>query len=241
MQLQWLVFVVFCLALAADHLVFWRGFERRRQVDAARARRILWTQWIAMLWACSALVLALWSAQGQPLAALGLEWATGWRLWVPLALTAALVATQFRAGLQIGRLPDRTKIRERLGTTGDVIAREPSEVALFSVAALSAGFCEELLCRGFVIWLFQPLLGWWVAAAASLAIFTLGHVYQGKDGMIKCAALGAVMTVIVAVTHSLWPAIVLHVAIDLMAGWVGWQLFRDVEATPSTLEPMTPG
>ena len=240
MQYQWLVFAVFCLALAADHLVFWRGFERRVRVDAARARRILWTQWIAMLWGCSALVGAVWLAQGLPLSALGLETATGWRLWGPLALTAALAAMQFRAGLQIGRLPDRTTLRERLGTTGDVLARAPSELPVFAVAALSAGFCEELLCRGFVIWLFQPFAGWWIAAAASLAIFTLGHVYQGKDGMVKCAALGAVMTVLVAVTHSLWPAIVLHAAIDLMAGWVGWQLFREVDETPPALEPTTP-
>jgi membrane protease YdiL (CAAX protease family) len=55
--------------------------------------------------------------------------------------------------------------------------------------------------------------------------------------MIKCALLGAVMTVVVAATHSLWPAIVLHSAIDLMAGWVGWQLFREVDDTPPALEP----
>jgi membrane protease YdiL (CAAX protease family) len=237
MQYQWLVFAVFCLALAADHLVFWRGFERRVQVDAAKARRILWTQWILMLWGNSALVMALWVAQGLPASALGLGAATGWRLWVPLALTAALAMAQFRAGLKIGRLPDRTKLRERMGTTGDVIAHSASEIPLFGVAALSAGFCEELLCRGFVIWLFQPFTGWWIAASLSLAIFTLAHVYQGVAGMIKCALLGAVMTAIVALSHSLWPAIVLHAAIDLMAAWVGWQLFRDRADAPEGMEP----
>jgi len=238
MQYQWLVFVVFCLALAADHLVFWRGFERRVKVDAAKARRILWTQWMLMLWGSSALVMALWVAQGLPASALGLEVATGWRLWVPLALTAALAVAQFRAGLKIGRLPDRTKLRERMGTTGDVIAHSASEIALFSVAAVSAGFCEELLCRGFVVWLFQPFAGWWIAAFISLAIFTLAHVYQGTDGMIKCALLGAVMTVIVALSHSLWPAIILHVVIDLMAGWIGWQVFRDRAEAPRATEPL---
>jgi membrane protease YdiL (CAAX protease family) len=166
--------------------------------------------------------------------------ATGWRLWAPLALTAALAAAQFRAGLKIARLPDRTKLRERMGTTGDVIAHAASELPLFGVAALSAGFCEELLCRGFVIWLFHPFAGWWPAAAVSLAIFTLAHVYQGRDGMIKCAVLGGLMTAIVAVTHSLWPAIVLHAAIDLMAGWIGWQLFREGDAAPPLMEPAAP-
>ena len=238
MQVQWLVFVVFCLALAADHLVCWRGFERRVLVDAARARRILWTQWILLLWGCSLLVMASWILEGRPLAVLGLGMATGWRLGVPLALTAALAVAQFRAGLQISRLPDRTKLRERLGTTGDVVAHSASEIPLFSLAAVSAGFCEELLCRGFVIWLFEPFAGWWIAAFVSLAIFTLAHWYQGKDGMIKCALLGAVMTVTVALSHSLWPAIVLHTVIDLMAAWVGWQLFRDRDTAPAATEPL---
>jgi membrane protease YdiL (CAAX protease family) len=109
---------------------------------------------------------------------------------------------------------------------------------LFSVAAVSAGFCEELLCRGFVVWLFQPFAGWWIAAFISLAIFTLAHVYQGTGGMIKCALLGAVMTVIVALSHSLWPAIILHMVIDLMAGWIGWQVFRDRAEAPRATEPL---
>ena len=177
MLYQWLVLAGFALALVADHLVFWRGFEHRATLDAAKARRTLWTQWIGMLWTCSALVMWLWIAQDLPVSAL---------------------------------------------------------------ASLSAGFCEELLCRGFVIWLFQPLVGWWIAAILSLALFTLAHIYQGRDGMIKVAALGGLMTLIVALCHCLWPAIVLHAAIDLMGGWIGWQIFRKREAMPPALEPLNP-
>ncbi len=233
---QWIVLAVFCLMLATDHLVFWRGFERRVGVDPVRARRTLWIQWISMLWACSALVLWLWVAQGLPFAALSLQMATGWRLWVPLALVAALSATQFSAGLKIARLPDRAKLRERIGSTGNVLPHDVSELPLFMLLALSAGFCEELLCRGFVIWVFQPLVGWWIGAAVSLALFTLGHIYQGKDGMIRCAALGGAMTLLVALTHSLWPSIALHAAIDVMSGWIGWQIFRDRATSPQATE-----
>ena len=240
MQYQWLVLAAFCLALAADHFVFWRGFERRVQVDALQARRTLWLQWIAMLWACSALVTALWIALDLPASALGLALPTGWRLGVPLVLTAALAAAQVSSGLKIARLPDRTKLRRQVGTTGLVLPHEIAELPLFVVGALTAGFCEELLCRGFVIWVFQPFVGWWPAATVSLAIFALGHVYQGKEGMIKCAVIGAVMTAIVALTHSLWPAIILHAVIDLLGGWVGWQIFRDAAAPVPALESLGP-
>ena len=240
MQFQWLVLAAFILALVADHLVFWRGFERRVELDAAKARRTLWTQWIAMFWGCSALVAALWITRDLPLSALGLEMPTGVRLWVPLVLTAALAAAQFSSGLRIAHLPDRTPLRRRIGPAGSVLPHGASELPVFAGVALSAGFCEELLFRGFVIWLFQPFMGWWIAAIASLALFTLGHLYQGTVGMIRCATLGAVMTVIVALTHSLWPAIILHAAIDLLAGWVGWQVFRESGTTPPALEPSRP-
>src|SRR5471032_3160036 len=167
MLYQWIVLAVFCLTLAADHLVFWRGFERRVEIDAARARLTVWIQWISMLWGCSALVLWLWIAQDLPFAALGLQMATGWRLWVPLVLTAALSGVQFNAGLKIARLPDQTTLRQRMGSAGNILPRAASDLPVFSLLAVTAGFCEELLCRGFVIWLFQPFVGWWIAAVVS--------------------------------------------------------------------------
>lgn len=240
MQYQWLVLAVFCLALVADHRVFWCGFERRVTVDAAKARHALWAQWASTLWGCSALVLGLWIAEGWPLSALGLRMPTGLRLWVPLVLTVALVAAQAISAIKIARLPDKTELRRQLGATGLVLPREASELPAFLGVSLTAGFCEELLCRGFMIWIFQPFVGWWIAAGASLAIFTLGHLYQGTSGMIKCAVLGAVMTAIVVLTHSLWPAIVLHAAIDWMGGLIGWLILREPAATPQAMEPLSP-
>lgn len=240
MQYQWLVLAVFCLALVADHLVFWRGFERRVPVDAAKARHTLWAQWALTLWGCSALVLGLWTAEGWPLSALGLRMPTGLRLWVPLVLTLALVAAQANSAARIARLADTTRLRGQLGSTGLVLPREASELPAFLGMSLTAGFCEELLCRGFMIWIFQPFVGWWIAAGASLAVFTLAHVYQGTSGMIKCAVLGALMTAIVFLTRSLWPAIVLHAAIDSMGGLVGWLILREPLATPQAAEPLSP-
>lgn len=238
MQYQWLVLAAFCLALAADHFVFWRRFERSVAVDATRARHTLWAQWAAMLWGCSALVAALWVAQDLPASALGLDWPTGLQLWIPLVLTAALVATQCSAAIKISRLSDTTRLRERFGSTGLIAPHQAAELPVFFGLSLTAGFCEELLCRGFMIWIFQPLVGWWIAAVLSLAIFTLAHHYQGRSGMIRVAVLGAVMTAFVYLTHSLWPAIVLHAAIDAMGGLVGWLVLREPAAASRATAPL---
>ena len=73
----------------------------------------------------------------------------------------------------------------------------------------------------------SALAGWWVAAIISLAVFAAVHAYQGVTGMVRSAALGAGLTVIVMVTHSLWPAIVLHSVLDWMGGLTGWLILRD--------------
>lgn len=110
--------------------------------------------------------------------------------------------------------------------------RKASELPAWLGASVSAGFCEELLFRGFLIWTLQPVAGWWVAAIASLAIFSAVHSYQGAAGMIRSATLGAIFTAIVVMTRSLWPAIVLHAALDWMGGLTGWPILRDPGVSP---------
>jgi membrane protease YdiL (CAAX protease family) len=89
--------------------------------------------------------------------------------------------------------------------------------------SLTAGFCEEFLFRGYLIWVFSPWLGWWGAAALSLTFFATGHAYQGWNGVLRTGIVGGLFTLVVAISGSLWPAIALHALHDLgggiMAGW----------------------
>jgi hypothetical protein len=235
-QPEWLVLVVFLAAMIADHLVLWPSFQRRVSLDAARARRVLWSQWALVLWGCTTLVMGLWCVQGRPLSTLGLAVPAGWRLWGSLALTAALVSVQGASAARLARFAgDRSKLRRQLGNTGVVLPHAASELPGWIGMSVTAGFCEEVLFRGFVVWMLQPFAGWWGAAAASLALFSLAHAYQGAEGLVRSAALGAAITVLVFVTGSLWPAILLHAAIDFMGGWIGWLILRDiVRVSPAT-------
>jgi uncharacterized protein len=228
MRLQWLVLAVIVLAGVLDHQVIWRTFERRVTSDTARARRGVWTHWMLMMWGCTALVIGLWIAQDRPLSALGLALPEGWRLSAPAVLVVAIVGLQANVLLKISRHKgDKTTLRAQFGTTALIMPHEASELPAFLGLSVTAGFCEELLIRGFMIWMFQPFAGWWGAAVASLALFALGHLYQGKAGVVRTAAVGAALTVIVFVTRSLWPAIVLHAALDWMGGLTGWLVMRD--------------
>ncbi|MBV8037196.1 CPBP family intramembrane glutamic endopeptidase [Roseateles sp.] len=241
MQFQWLALAAFLLVMIADHFIVWPAFSRSVELDGVRARRALWARWMLMLWGASALVLWLWIGGGVPMASVGLAWPTGWRLWAPLGLGAAVIALQVHGAMKIIRQPERSaQLREQLGSTAAVLPHLASELPWWFAASVTAGFCEELLFRGFLVWLLQPMVGIWVAAILSVLVFVLGHAYQGREGMLRTGLLGLIFTAIVLVTGSLWVAILLHAAIDVMGGLIGWLIQREPPSSIARPAASTP-
>lgn len=108
------------------------------------------------------------------------------------------------------------------------------ELAWFIALSLTAGFCEELIFRGYLIWALHTVVGLWAAAALSCLVFALAHSYQGVSGIIKTGAIGALLTVIVLAFGSLIPAIVIHALIDVAQGVVAWLVLRQFPAAEQT-------
>lgn len=237
MLLQWLVLGLVLLMIAADHFVVWKAFIRQSSADGKKARNTLWLRGALLMWVASMMVLWLWVATGVPLSSVGLNPPEGWRLWVPVAGTAAFVALQTSSVIKIGRLQSPSpELRAQLGGVAAICPRTASELPAFFGASLTAGFCEELLFRGFLIWVLQPLVGLGLAAALSALLFGAAHAYQGPAGVIRTGLFGLVFTAIVLLTRSLWPAIVLHAVVDAMGGVLAWLVLRDQVPTPPTAE-----
>lgn len=108
------------------------------------------------------------------------------------------------------------------------------ELAWWAAVSLSAGFSEELICRGYLIWVFRPLLGLWGASALSLVVFAVAHAYHGAAGALAAGLVGAFLTVVVLISGSLWPAVVIHLLIDLQQGFAAWLVLqREPDPVPS--------
>jgi membrane protease YdiL (CAAX protease family) len=93
----------------------------------------------------------------------------------------------------------------------------------FAAISVTAGVCEEILCRGFMIRyldgiaLHLPLV-WAVLLAA--AIFGVNHIYQGKLGMLKTGIAGTAFGGLFLFTGNLLLPMLLHTAIDMQAVFV---------------------
>jgi membrane protease YdiL (CAAX protease family) len=92
-----------------------------------------------------------------------------------------------------------------------MVARTPAEALAFLVLALSAGFVEEFVFRGYVQRQCQALFGnTALASVAQIAIFTQGHVYQGWLRLIPVMLIALVVTLTALWRRSLIPGMIAH-------------------------------
>lgn len=219
-----LIYVVF-FAVAFplwDYLVSWPAFHRRSKADPAGARKRLWTAATVYPWLLVAIGAALWTANDRSWASLGFSVPNGWRLWASIVLFLLIAIYYVYAIATVARSADaRASIRQQ-GTLAVVLPHTRVELYRWGGVALTAGFCEEFLYRGYFIGAFAPWLGWWGAAALAVLFFAAGHAYQGWRGVLHTGIVGAVFTLVVGIFDSLWPAIALHALVDISSGVMAW-------------------
>ncbi|OLF77486.1 hypothetical protein AWH62_16390 [Maricaulis sp. W15] len=174
------------------------------------------------LWLMCAISLACWIAAGLPLSGIGLQATTGWTGWLAWGLVAAAIGYGLYAllGTALSR-EARIKLRRdfdaadgfdliRPRTTGDHVG--------FQYLSLTAGITEEVIFRGFLIATLALVMPVWAAALASMAVFILAHAYQGPSGMLRITPITLFMTAVVLIGGSLWPAMIIHILADALAG-----------------------
>jgi membrane protease YdiL (CAAX protease family) len=220
-----------------SYSVYWPASSRLLQADPAWARWWLWASGIADQWILVALGAAIWMASGRSWTSFGFTVPDGWRLWTSIALFLLPAAYYAYGVATLARSSEaRASLRQQVGPVTAVIPHTRAELYWFGGVSLTAGFCEEFLFRGYFIWVLAPWLGWWGAAALALAIFAVGHSYQGWNGVLKTGIFGAIFTLVVAISNSLWPAIALHALVDLANGMMAWVALREGEATGGGVE-----
>ena len=216
--------------------VYWPRFRAAVATGVRGARVRGYRRIIAGEWLFAIVCLGIWLGAGRPLADLRLTTPAGWRLATGISIIVVLgflITQQLRA---VARMDDtqRTALRTKFGELSYLLPHAPDEAAWFTALAVTAGICEELLYRGYLVWVLQPWLGAAGAMAASVLLFGLGHGYQGKKQFVKATLAGAVMGAIVIVTGWLVPAMIVHALIDVSSGALGYKVLRQDTFTSVT-------
>lgn len=141
-----------------------------------------------------------------------------------LAVAAATVA----AGVLLMAAARLLRIRES-PLIHFLLPRTGSEKIAFGGLSVSAGIAEELVFRAFLIAaLIDGGASLGLAVGFSVVVFALSHAYQGVLGVLRVGVLGALLTAPMLLTGSVYPAMIAHALLDLLAGLVlaDW-LMRD--------------
>lgn len=175
---------------------------------------------IVTLWLLGTASWFVGTREGGP-AAVGLV-ATTWLsmlTWsVGLALGGLSTILLFRwIGIRIG-VEESPLLRH-------LLPRTPEERRVFGALSVAAGLGEEIAYRGYALTSLAPMLGMPGAAAVTSIVFGVLHGYQGLLGIVRTGVLGGLLAWGFLASGSLWPPIVAHAAIDLVAGlWLGERL-----------------
>ncbi len=187
-------------------------------MEAYPAVGVFWESLFIGLISLSVVAVAL-LARGQHPASIGLNRPLWGRLvaGIALGLPACYVA-MFVVGfgytiLEVLGGRDPMEIGEE---KMQVIDRLPQVSLVWSTLfALFIGVHEEILFRGFVLTrLCAVFRSKGAGIIASSILFGALHVWQGTAAVFQTAALGLVFALMVTLTRSLWPAILVHGLFD---------------------------
>jgi CAAX protease family protein len=207
-------------------IVHWRWAYPRavRQMAAGEpgARLRLYRYIIAVTWAGTLAVAAVWIAQRRPWVLLRIGIGNPWRFVAGLAVAAAYIAL---AALQRRAILARPDTLERFartfGTATPLMPTSAAERRGFRAVSITAGICEELFYRGFMIWYVGAFAGPIVAILLSSLAFGFDHVYLGRTYIVRTGIGGLAFSLLVLLSGSLLPAVLVHIVADVWSGDIG--------------------
>ncbi len=193
----------------------WSARRQHRATDPG-ARRRRYRRTTILEWSLTAVALALvLAAPGLDLGDLGLRWPRGsaYTLVGALGFAVSLVLL-----VALRRRVDRGADVVAPAEVGALLPRTAKERRAFAGLALTAGTCEELLYRGYLLAVavaIAPELGPWRLVLVSALAFAVAHTYQGVAGMLTAGVLGAGFAVLFLGSGSLLLPVLYHALIDL--------------------------
>ena len=199
-------------------LMVWQARELARV--APIPRREAYVSSIAGLWVLCGVTLAIAMWSGFDARDLGMADVVLPRIAVVTGLlTAAAIGVLF--------LFRAMGVRESAVLRG-LLPVTANERALFVLLSLSAGICEELVFRGFLLRALTLATGVTpLALLLSAGAFGVVHAYQQPLGAVRAVVLGMLLSLPVLFGASIVPAIVAHALVDIITGlWLARYLLR---------------
>jgi CAAX protease family protein len=229
------------ILLPLHDLLFWFPRLRRAAGPAlGRARSRAYLESAIIEWALVFLILLNWMTSARPLEGLGFATAAGWRFWSASLLVAGALAFTTWQRLSLTRSSEdkvRREVMAQLEGLRPLLPHTRNEMARFVLLSFTAGICEEVLFRGYLLWYLSclvPVVGAWLVGAL---LFGMAHAYQGSNGVLRTGLVGAALVALYVLSGSLWLPMILHAFVDVNSGLLAYAFLKH----PAPADVSVPG
>jgi membrane protease YdiL (CAAX protease family) len=240
-----MIFVQHALALfLVIGMPLWDWYEiPRLKASTAPGKKVrYYRKIVTALWICAA--IAVWTMTIADV--FSIHKMPGEIAWLDKGSAGAVALMGIAAGIFIAiSLPAilalrNEKIRSKAAKAAKRLAfllpSSGEERRWWWLVCLTAGICEEIIYRGFLLryWHVLPwhlTLTW--ALVVSSVIFGIGHIYQGAAGAVQTTVIGFIFGGLFMVTGTLWLPIVAHALLDLRILAMLPEGFDSPEASPT--------
>ncbi len=199
-------------------------------LDSRSKRTLYWSNNLWM-WLLAGLVLLNWYGWGRSLTDLGLTSRITATPFIWLAAIGFMVVYIMDMIWELRTVSGRQQTREDLSSKIGFLPANGYEFIHFTTVAVTAGICEEIIFRAYLIRYFEFYLSTTdpsrtLAVILTALVFGLIHLYQGWQAVVKISGLSIALGFMFLYTQSLWINILIHILIDLIGGFLAWQLLR---------------
>ena len=234
--LDHLLIVAITILLPLHDVLFW--FPRLRRaagLGVGRARSRAYLESTLIEWGLTILVLVRWITADRPLSGMGLGEPSGWRFWSAALVVLGLIVFITWQRLSVTRSTEdtvRDEVMAQLESLRPLLPHTGRELARFILLCVTAGICEEVLFRGYLLWYLSCLVPIVPACLAGAALFGMAHAYQGSGGVLRTGGVGAGLVGLYLLSGSLWLPMLLHAFIDVNSGLLAYSFLKQPRPRP---------
>jgi len=217
-KIDHLLIILIAIVFPLYSIIIWHKRDRLR-LKAGKTDALVhyYRTTIIELWLLTLVILTWWFWAERTLAGIGFGLPSGWAFWIGMAVFVTVAVFLVR---QIKTVRSSAEARAQLqkqltGNIALLVPRNDIERKYAIIVSITAGICEEVLFRAFIMWYLMNWLPGYVAVGVSALVFGIAHIYQGLVGAVKAIAAGVILGLAYLLTGSLWVPIALHVTIDV--------------------------
>lgn len=174
-----------------------------------------------ILWVLTLVVLLCWIFQNRSLSSMGFKVISS--IQIPLLLAIIFITLYVSDIIMTIKNSQWEKSYKQWEASLPFLPEKYREMPAYIFMCLSAGICEEIMFRGFLVnYFIDPMKDGfpWIAVFAPALLFSLAHYYQGFKAMLKICTLSILFGLIFIYSKSLLIVIILHFLVDLIGGIV---------------------